>query len=91
MVLEAGVPVVPVAVIDTDKVMPVGSNRPRVHRVGVIYGKPLDFTRFAGLEGDRFILRSVTDEITYEIARLGGLEYVDVYASSVRQKVPARS
>jgi 1-acyl-sn-glycerol-3-phosphate acyltransferase len=91
IVLEAGVPVVPVAVIDTDKVMPVGSNRPRVHRVGVIYGKPLDFTRFAGLEGDRFILRSVTDEITYEIARLGGLEYVDVYASSVRQKVPARS
>lgn len=91
MVLESGASVIPVAVIDTDKVMPVGSNRPRVHRVGVIYGKPLDFTRFAGLEGDRFILRSVTDEITYEIARLGGLEYVDVYASSVRQKVPARS
>ena len=87
MILEAGVPVIPVAVIDTDKVMRVGSNRPHVHRVGVIYGKPLDFSRFAGLEGDRFILRSVTDEITYEIARLGGQEYVDVYASSARQKV----
>lgn len=91
MILEAGVPVVPVAVIDTDKVMRVGSNRPHVHRVGVIYGKPLDFSRFAGLEGDRFILRSVTDEITYEIARLGGQEYVDVYASSARQKVAAVS
>lgn len=86
MVLEAGVPVVPVAVVDTNKVMRVGSNRPHVHRVGVIYGKPLDFSRYAGLEGDRFILRSVTDEITYEIARLGGQQYVDVYASSVRQK-----
>jgi 1-acyl-sn-glycerol-3-phosphate acyltransferase len=86
MVLEAGVPVVPVAVVDTNKVMRVGSNRPHVHRVGVIYGKPLDFSRYAGLEGDRFILRSVTDEITYEIARLGGQQYVDVYASSVRQR-----
>ena len=91
MILEAGVPVVPVAVVDTDKVMRVGSNRPHVHRVGVIYGKPLDFSRFAGLEGDRFILRSVTDEITYEIARLGGQEYVDVYASSARQKVASVS
>lgn len=86
MILEAGVPVVPVASVDTNKVMPVGSNRPRVHRVGVIYGKPLDFSRYAGLEGDRFILRSVTDEIIYEISRLGGQEYVDVYASSVRQR-----
>jgi 1-acyl-sn-glycerol-3-phosphate acyltransferase len=91
MILEAGVPVIPVACIDTDKVMRVGSNRPHVHRVGVIYGKPLDFSRFAGLEGDRFILRSVTDEITYEIARLGGQEYVDIYASSARQKVAAVS
>jgi 1-acyl-sn-glycerol-3-phosphate acyltransferase len=91
MVLEAGVPVSPVAVVDTNKVMRVGSNRPHVHRVGVIYGKPLDFSRYAGLEGDRFILRSVTDEITYEIARLGGQQYVDVYASSVRQKAAAVS
>jgi 1-acyl-sn-glycerol-3-phosphate acyltransferase len=91
MVLEAGVPVIPVAVIDTNKVMRVGSNRPHVHRVGVIYGKPLDFSRYAGLEGDRFILRSVTDEITYEIARLGGQQYVDVYASSMRQKAAAVS
>nr|KGA07895.1 MAG: phospholipid/glycerol acyltransferase [actinobacterium acMicro-1] len=91
MVLEAGVPVIPVAVVDTNKVMRVGSNRPHVHRVGVIYGKPLDFSRYAGLEGDRFILRSVTDEITYEIARLGGQQYVDVYASSVRQKAAAVS
>ena len=91
MILEAGVPVVPVAAVDTNRVMPVGSKRPRVHRVGVIYGKPLDFSRYAGLEGDRFILRSVTDEIIYEISRLSGQEYVDVYASSVRQKAASVS
>ncbi len=84
MILEAGAPVIPVAMIDTDKVMPTGSKLPRVHRVGVVFGEPLDFSRFAGMEGDRFILRSITDEIMYELSRISGQEYVDVYASSVK-------
>lgn len=90
MVLEAGVPVVPVAMIDTDKMMPIGSKLPRFRRIGMIIGEPLDFSRFDGLESDRFILRSVTDEIVYELMRLGGQEYVDVYAST-RRSAPART
>ena len=35
--------------------------------MGVVFGEPLDFTRFAGMEGDRFVLRSITDEIMYEL------------------------
>ena len=58
-------------------------------RLGVIYGKPLDFSRYYGLTGDRFILRAITDEIMYEISRLGEQEYVDVYATSVKAKVEA--
>jgi 1-acyl-sn-glycerol-3-phosphate acyltransferase len=85
MVLEAGVPVIPVAMIDTEKVMPTGSKFPKVRRVGVVFGEPLDFTRFAGMEGDRFVLRSITDEIMYELSRISGQEYVDVYASSVKK------
>jgi 1-acyl-sn-glycerol-3-phosphate acyltransferase len=84
MILEAGVPVIPVAMIDTEKVMPTGSKLPRVHRVGIVLGEPLDFSRFAGMEGDRFVLRSITDEIMYELSRISGQEYVDVYASSVK-------
>ncbi|OJX62076.1 MAG: 1-acyl-sn-glycerol-3-phosphate acyltransferase [Micrococcales bacterium 73-13] len=84
MVLESGAVVVPAVVFDTDKVMPLGSRWPRIHRVGVVFGEPMDFSRYAGLESDRFVLRAVTDEIVYEIARLSGQEYVDVYASSVR-------
>jgi 1-acyl-sn-glycerol-3-phosphate acyltransferase len=38
------------------------------------------------MEGDRFILRSITDEIMYELDRLSGQEYVDVYATSVKEK-----
>ncbi len=90
MILEAGVPVVPVAMIDTEKIMPAGRRIPKVRRVGVIFGEPLDFSRFAGLEGDRFILRSITDEIMYELLRLSGQEYVDVYASSVKERLASQ-
>ncbi|HWL03278.1 MAG TPA: lysophospholipid acyltransferase family protein [Microbacteriaceae bacterium] len=86
MVLESGAVVVPAIVFDTEKVMPLGSRWPRIHRVGVVFGEPLDFSRYAGLESDRFVLRAVTDEIVYEIARLSGQEYVDVYASSAKAR-----
>ena len=91
MILEAHVPVVPVAMIDTEKVMPIGSKLPKVRRIGVIFGEPLDFSRFEGLESDRFILRSITDEIMYELNRISGQEYVDIYASSIREKLASRS
>jgi 1-acyl-sn-glycerol-3-phosphate acyltransferase len=86
MVLEAGVPIIPVAMVDTEKVMPIGSKVPKIRRIGIIIGKPLDFSRFEGLESDRFILRSVTDEIMYDLQRLSGQEYADVYATSVKEK-----
>jgi len=89
MVLESGATVIPVAMIDTDKVMPVGTKIPKVRRIGVVFGEPLDFSRFAGMEGDRFVLRSITDEIMYELSHLSGQEYVDVYASSVKDRPQA--
>ena len=91
MVLEAGVPIVPIAMIDTEKMMPIGTTLPRVRRIGIIIGKPLDFSRFEGMEGDRFILRSITDELMYEMQKLSKQEYVDVYATSVKGKTPTLS
>ncbi len=91
MVLEAGVPIVPIAMIDTEKMMPIGRRLPRIRRIGIIIGEPLDFSRFEGMEGDRFILRSITDELMYEMQRLSKQEYVDVYATSVREKAPTLS
>lgn len=86
MVLEAKVPVIPVAMIDTEKVQPIGKRLPRIRRVGIVYGKPLDFSRFDGMEGDRIVLRAVTDEIMYELKKISGQEYVDQYASTVKEK-----
>lgn len=91
MVLEAGVPVVPVAMIGTAEVMPIGTRLPKVRRVGIVFGEALDFSRFEGMEGDRFVLRSVTDELVYDLRALSDQEYVDVYASSVREQRAAQS
>ena len=90
MILETGVPVIPVVVWGTDKAMPIGARLPKVAKVGVRFGEPMDFSRYAGLESDRFVLRAVTDEIVYELQRLSGQEYVDVYASSVKARAAVR-
>jgi 1-acyl-sn-glycerol-3-phosphate acyltransferase len=73
--------------IDTDKVQPLGSKYPRIHRVGVRAGEQLDFSRFAGMEGERVVLRAVTDQIVYQIKQLSNQEYKDVYASTIRNRM----
>ncbi|HSF26317.1 MAG TPA: lysophospholipid acyltransferase family protein [Actinomycetes bacterium] len=87
MALEAKVPVIPVAMIDTEKLQPPGKVVPHLLRPGVRIGKPLDFSRYEGMEGDRFVLRSITDEIMYELMALSGQEYVDVYASAMKTRL----
>ncbi|GAA4123308.1 lysophospholipid acyltransferase family protein [Knoellia locipacati] len=87
MALEAGVPVIPVAMIDTDKAQPTGKVIPKVMRVGVRIGKPLDFSRYKGMEDDRFVLRSITDEVMYALMELSGQEYVDMYAGSMKDRM----
>ena len=86
MVLEAEVPVLPVAMIDTEKVQPIGQALPQIRRVGVIIGEPLDFSRFAGMEAERAVLRAVTDSIVYRIMHLGGQTYEDVYATTAKSR-----
>jgi 1-acyl-sn-glycerol-3-phosphate acyltransferase len=86
LALETGVPVIPVAVVGTDVVAPPGAKFGGFTRPHVRYGKPLDFSRYEGMENDRYILRSITDEIMYEIMRLSGQEYVDTYASVAKEE-----
>jgi len=90
MALEAAVPVVPVAMIGTEKLNPIGSRMWRPHHVHVRVGEPLDFSRYAGMAGDRFIERSMTDEIMYALMELSGQTYVDIYAASVKERAAAR-
>jgi len=86
LALETGVPVIPVAVVGTDVVAPPGQTFGKFTRPIVRFGKPLDFSRYEGMENDRYILRSITDEIMYEIMRLSGQEYVDMYATRAKEE-----
>ena len=86
LALETRVPVIPVAVVGTDVVAPPGQTFGRFTRPIVRFGKPLDFSRYEGMENDRYILRSITDEIMYEIMRLSGQEYVDMYANRAKEE-----
>ena len=87
LAIESGAPVIPVAMVGTDVAQPIGRRIPKLMRIGVIFGEPMDFSRYQGMENDRFILRSVTDEIMYEIMRLSGQEYV---ASTPPRSRPGR-
>jgi len=89
MALEGGVQVLPVAMIGTDKAQPTGKKIPKLMRIGIKIGKPLDFSRYEGMEDDRFVLRSITDEIMYELMLLSGQEYVDMYATSMKDRIVA--
>ncbi|MGH3647083.1 MAG: lysophospholipid acyltransferase family protein [Micromonosporaceae bacterium] len=86
LALEAGVPVIPCLMMNTDEIQPVGKVLPRIMRVHIKIGKRLDFSRYAGMAGDRFIERSVTDEIMYEMMELSGREYIDQYAAKVKAR-----
>ena len=79
LALMTGAVVVPVGLIGTEKVQPVGVRVPRIAPVTVRFGQPLDFSRYEGLESSPAIRRAVTDEIMDAIAELSGQEYVDRY------------
>jgi 1-acyl-sn-glycerol-3-phosphate acyltransferase len=79
LAVAAGVPVIPVGVIGTEKVQPIGARLPRLGAGPVVlrFGKPLEFT---GRSDDRASLRKITEEVMSEIQRLTGQEYVPRYA-----------
>jgi 1-acyl-sn-glycerol-3-phosphate acyltransferase len=91
LAIETGVPVIPIGVVGTDQIAPPGKKFGRWTRPMVRFGKPLDFSRYEGLANDRFILRSATDEIMYEIMRLSGQEYVDMYAARAKALAKERA
>ncbi|MEE4543803.1 lysophospholipid acyltransferase family protein [Streptomyces sp. V4-01] len=84
MAVRAGVPVIPCAMVGTFELQPPGRKLPRIGRVTIRFGRPLEFSRFAGMDEQRAVVRAVTDEIMYEILGMSGQEYVDRYAGDVK-------
>ena len=79
LALTAGVPVVPVGLIGTSDLQPVDSTWPRLVKVTVRFGEPIDFTgRFDGVPPGR-ARREATDQIMDAIQALTGQERVEAY------------
>lgn len=82
--IETGAPVVPVVVHGTLGFNPVGSRMWRPAKVRLVVGEPMDFSRYAGGQSNRVIIRAVTDQVMASLADLSGQEYVDLYAADVK-------
>lgn len=78
LALATGARVVPVALAGTENLQPGGRRIPRLARITVRFGEPLEFSRYDGM-GSPAIRRAVTDEIMYAILELSEQEYVDRY------------
>jgi len=85
LALLSGAPVIPSAIIGTDIIAPPGKIITKIVSPTVKFGQALDFSRYQGMSEDRFILRSITDEIMYSIMELSGQEYVDMYAPAAKE------
>lgn len=85
MAMTANVKVIPVGIKGMRALQPPGKLVPRLGRVTIEFGEPLDFSRYDGMSEDRFVLRSATDEIMYEIMELSGQSYCDKYAQKAKR------
>jgi 1-acyl-sn-glycerol-3-phosphate acyltransferase len=89
LALRTGAPIVPVGMIGTDEINPIGGKLPRLFRaVAIKFGAPISVDRYAGREHDKLVLRQITDEVMFEIQQLSGYEYVDTYATKKAEDVP---
>jgi 1-acyl-sn-glycerol-3-phosphate acyltransferase len=92
LALKSRAPVIPMAMLNTFELMPSGQPYPRLGvRPGVRFGRPMDFSRYYGMEDDPEVLRKVTDEIMQTIRELSGQEYVDRYAAEVKAEMEGRA
>ena len=91
LALETGCPIVPVAIIGSDKLQPVGTVIPKKGKTQVLYGKPIEVHKKAADEITHEDLRSLTDAVSKAIQKMSGQEYVDEYAQKVKARMKEES
>lgn len=90
LALHSGLPVIPVGVSGTDRVLPPGHKVPRITSgIRIRIGEPLTFDTYKGQPCGARQRRAVTDEVMKSIQALTGQEYVPVYASVHKEQLAA--
>ncbi len=84
---ETGVPIIPIAIIGTDKAQPIGTVWPKKHHVSIQFGSPIIVKRIAADTLTHDEIRALTDRVMHEIGKMSGQEYVDEYAQTVKARL----
>jgi 1-acyl-sn-glycerol-3-phosphate acyltransferase len=87
LALNSGAPVIPVAMIGTDRMLPPGARIPRPGKIEIRIGEPLTFDQYRDGPAGARQRRAVTDEVVQAIQKLSGQEYVPVYASARKEEL----
>ena len=80
LALETGCPIIPVAIIGSDKLQPIGTSIPKK-------GKPITVEKKSADEITHDDLRSLTDAVSEAIRKMSGQEYVPEYAQKVKARL----
>lgn len=91
LALASGLPVIPVAMVGTERVLPPGHSVPSLHRVGIHVGQPLTFEAYRDHRPAAQARRAITDEVMKAIGGLSGQEYVPIYASVRKDELSAQA
>jgi 1-acyl-sn-glycerol-3-phosphate acyltransferase len=89
LALHSGAPVIPVAMVGTDRMLPPGQRLPRPGRIGIKIGEPLTFDALRAEGTGARQRRAVTDEVVQAIQKLSGQELVPMYASVRKEEIAA--
>jgi 1-acyl-sn-glycerol-3-phosphate acyltransferase len=89
LALNSGAPVIPVAMMDTAKILPPGRRLPRPGRIRIRIGEPLTFEGLRAEGTGARQRRTVTDEVVQAIQKLSGQDYVPMYASARKEELAA--
>ena len=89
LALKSGLPVIPVALVGTRRVLPPGSVVPRPGRIEVRVGKPLGFPPELADQPPGKARRLIADQVMSAIRELSGQEYVHMFASDRKAELAA--
>ena len=87
LALHSGLPVIPVAMIGTGRVLPPGHAVPHLRKIRILVGEPLTFDAHRDAGPTAKARRAVTDEVMRAIQALSGQEYVPIYASVHKEQL----
>jgi 1-acyl-sn-glycerol-3-phosphate acyltransferase len=91
LALHSGAPVIPVAMIGTEHILPPGSRIPKPGKIQIRIGEPLTFDEYLDKPAGARQRRAVTDQVVQAIQTLSGQEFVPIYASVRKEELASQT